>query len=224
MRRTLDTSIFLSYIHTDRSVWIREPNVQTRSEETRGRIVQAALKLFAEKGYDPTGVAEICLVSEVSKGAFYHHFPSNQEIFLELLQEWLSALDSELGTVMGSARSVPEGLLAMASQMQEVFSAADGRVHLFLEFWQQARRAHEIWKEFIAPYRRYQDFFAGIIQKGIDEGSFRPIDPQVAGQSLVALAVGILVQGVLDPHGADWDRMTRDAVQLMISGMSSGGR
>jgi len=33
--------------------------VQARSEETRARIIQAALKLFAEKGYDTTGVAEI---------------------------------------------------------------------------------------------------------------------------------------------------------------------
>jgi AcrR family transcriptional regulator len=202
----------------------RRKKMQTRSEETRGRIKQAALKLFAEKGYDPTGVAEICLASEVSKGAFYHHFPSKQSIFLELLKKWLEDLDSELGRVMDTSRSVPEGLLAMASQMQGVFSAADGRVHLFLEFWQQARRDPEIWKEFIAPYRRYQDFFARIIQKGVEEGSFRSVDPAVAGQALVALAVGILVQGVLDPHGADWDRMTRDSVRLFISGMSSGGR
>jgi AcrR family transcriptional regulator len=198
--------------------------VQARSEETRGKIISAALKLFAEKGYDPTGVAEICDASEVSKGAFYHHFPSKQSVFLVLLQEWLQGLDSALAMVMEGATSVPEGLLAMASQMQGVFSAADGRIHLFLEFWQQARRDTEIWKEFIAPYRRYQDFFARIIQKGIDEGSLRPIDPQVAGQSLVALAVGILVQGVLDPKGADWDRMTLDSVKLLISGMASGGR
>ena len=167
------------------------------------------MKLFAEKGYDPTGVAEICAAAEVSKGAFYHHFPSKQSVFLELLQEWLNGLDSALGKAMGSARSVPEGLLVMASQMQEVFSAADGRVHLFLEFWQQARRDPEIWKELIAPYRRYQDFFRRHHPRGIEEGSFRAVDPQVAGQALVALAVGILVQGVLDPHGADWARMTR---------------
>jgi AcrR family transcriptional regulator len=200
-------------------------NVQARSEETRARIIQAAVKLFAEKGYDPTGVAEICTESDVSKGAFYHHFPSKQSVFLQLLQEWLEGLDAALGQSMENAASVPEGLLAMASQMQGVFTAADGRVHLFLEFWQQARRDTEIWKEFIAPYRRYQEFFARIVQRGIDEGSFAAdVDPQAAGQALVALAVGILVQGVLDPAGADWDRVTTDAVGLLVSGMSSGRR
>jgi AcrR family transcriptional regulator len=196
--------------------------MQLRSEETRNRIVQSALKLFADKGYEATGVAEICETSDVSKGAFYHHFPSKQAIFLELLQEWLQGLDKELNRAIGNASNVPEGLLAMASEMHGVFSAADGRVHLFLEFWQQARRDPDVWKEFIAPYRRYQDFFARIVQKGIDEGSIRPLDPQVAGQTLVALAVGIVVQGVLEPAGAQWDRVTRDAVQLLITGMSTG--
>jgi AcrR family transcriptional regulator len=196
--------------------------MQPRSEETRNRIVQSALRLFADKGYEATGVAEICENSEVSKGAFYHHFPSKQAIFLELLQEWLMGLDKELNRAIGNATSVPEGLLAMASEMHGVFSAADGRLQLFLEFWQQARRDPDVWKEFIAPYRRYQDFFARIVQKGIDEGSLRPLDPQVAGQTIVALAVGIVVQGVLEPTAAQWDRVTRDALQLLITGMSTG--
>jgi hypothetical protein len=106
--------------------------------------------------------------------------------------------------------------------MKKVFSAADGSVQLFLEFWQQARRDPKVWKEFISPYRRYTEYFAGIVRRGVEEGSLRPVDPQVAGQTLVALAVGILVQGVLDPEGAAWDRVTRDAVRMVITGMSPG--
>jgi AcrR family transcriptional regulator len=195
--------------------------MQTRSEETRQRILKGAVKLFSDKGYDATGVAEICEISDVSKGAFYHHFPSKQTIFLQLLQEWLSGLDAEMTRTVELADDVPAALLSMAGEMKQVFSAADGRVQLFLEFWQQARRDPIVWKEFIAPYHRYQEFFAKIIQKGIDEGSLRPIDPRAAGQALVALAVGIVVQGVLDPQGAAWDEVTRDAVELLIDGMAT---
>jgi len=198
-----------------------EGPVQERSQETRNRILQHAVRLFAEKGYEATGVAEICAASGTSKGAFYHHFPSKQAMFIALLKDWLQGLDVELGRALQSSTSVPEGLMAMAGQMKSVFSAAGGGVQLFLEFWQQARRDPEVWKEFIAPYRRYQEYFAGIVRRGIDEGSLRPLDPQVAGQTLVALAVGILVQGVLDPKGAAWDEVTRDAVQMVITGMSS---
>jgi AcrR family transcriptional regulator len=193
--------------------------MQLRSEETRQKITQSALKLFADKGYDATGVAEICESSEVSKGAFYHHFPSKQAIFLELLKEWLASLDAELGRAMGRSATVPEGLLAMASEMKEVFSAADGRLPLFMEFWQQARRDPLVWKEFISPYRRYQEFFARIVQKGINEGSLKPLDANAAGQTLVAIAVGIVVQGVIDPKAAAWDEVARGAVELLISGL-----
>jgi AcrR family transcriptional regulator len=195
--------------------------MQVRSEETRARIVQSALKLFADKGYEMTGVAEVCTTAEVSKGAFYHHFPSKQAIFIELLQEWLRGLDAGLGRALSRSASVPESLMAMASEMKGVFDAADGRLQIFLEFWQQARRDHEVWKELMAPYRRYREYFALIIQKGIDEGSLPPQDPQAAAHALVALAVGIVIQDVLDPAGADWHRVLQDAVKLFISGLSN---
>jgi AcrR family transcriptional regulator len=195
--------------------------MQTRSEETRARIVQSALKLFAGKGYETTGVAELCADADVSKGAFYHHFPSKQAIFIELLQEWLQGLDRELGKAMSRSASVPEGLMAMASEMKGVFGAEDGRLQLFLEFWQQARRDPEVWKELMAPYRRYREYFALIIQKGIDEGSLPRQDPQAAAHTLVAFAVGIVIQDVLDPAGADWSQVMQDGIKLFITGLSN---
>ena len=196
--------------------------MQERSQETRSRILQSAVKLFAEKGYEASGVAEICARSTVSKGSFYHHFHSKQSLFIELLKDWLQGLDVELARALRSATSVPEGLLAMAGQMKGVFSAADGSIQLFLEFWQQARREPRVWKEFISPYRRYQQYFGKVIARGIEEGSIRPLDAKVAGQALVALAVGILVQGVLDPKGGQWDKVARNAVEMLVSGMRTG--
>ncbi len=181
--------------------------------------MQSALKLFAEKGYEATGVAEICASSEVSKGAFYHHFPTKQAIFIMLLEDWLDGVDAELARAVNSSTIVPEALLAMASETREVFKAADGKLEIFLEFWEQARHDPQIRQAFIAPYRKYREYLAAVVQKGIDEGSFRDFDAQVGGQALVALAVGIVVQGVLDPNGAPWDQVIREAVHLIINGM-----
>lgn len=196
--------------------------MQKRSRQTRDRILQSSLRLFAEKGYSATGVAEICESSSVSKGAFYHHFATKQSVFLELLQEWLSGVNIQLTRAMRGSSSVPEGLLAMASQMRHVFSAADGRLEIFLEFWQQARRDPVVWKVLMAPYRQYRDLLAGVVQKGIDEGSFKPVDPMAAGQALETLAIGTLLQGVLDPNGAQWDRVIRSSVGLLLQGMANG--
>jgi AcrR family transcriptional regulator len=61
--------------------------VQGRSVETRKRILTASLRLFAARGFNATGVAEICSACGVSKGAFYHHFASKQTVFLELMRD-----------------------------------------------------------------------------------------------------------------------------------------
>ena len=50
--------------------------VQQRGEETHNRILDAAMEAFARDGYDDTSVAEICNLAGVTKGGFYHHFPS----------------------------------------------------------------------------------------------------------------------------------------------------
>jgi AcrR family transcriptional regulator len=189
---------------------------QARSEETRARILQAALELFAKNGYEITGVAEICEKSGVSKGAFYHHFPTKQSIFIVLLEEWLSGLEKELEAAAAQATSVPEALRNMASRMQGVLQLANGQISIFLEFWVQARRDPEVWERTIKPFRHYRKIFERLIRKGIEEGSIEKVDPALTAQALISMAVGTLLQGVADPAGARWDEVTVRSVELFI--------
>ena len=193
--------------------------MQVRSEETRNRILQSALRLFSETGYDATGVAGICGAAGVSKGAFYHHFETKQAVFLRLLEDWLLQLDADLLAALGEAPTVVDGLFGMAARTREVFSAADGRLSILLEFWAQARKDPVIWERTTAPFRRYREVFAGIIRKGVDEGSLQSVDADKAAQALMSLAVGIILQGVLDPKGARWDRVIQDTIGMLMEGM-----
>lgn len=192
---------------------------QQRAEETRARILQAAMECFAQYGYDAVGVAEICRRAGVTKGGFYHHFPSKQTLFLELLNQWLGGLDVQLEAARSGAATVPESLRQMAGRAQYVFDAAKGQIPLYLEFWSKAARDPVVWQATIEPYRRYRDFFRGIIEAGIAEGSLRPVNPERAAQVLVALAVGLLLQSMLDPEGADWGEVMQEGVQILLSGL-----
>jgi len=191
--------------------------LQTRSEETRRHILAAALELFSRDGYDATSVAEICRAAGVSKGAFYHHFPSKQSVFLELLNDWVKSISSQV-EMLEAGGSVPENFLRMSKLMEGVFRDASGRVSIFLEFWRQANRSPEIWQSSIKPFHTFQDFFASLVQKGIDEGSFRSVDPRLASQLIVSTAVGLLLQGVIDPESANWGMVASDSFELLIKG------
>ena len=57
---------------------------EKQTEHTRQRIVDAALEVFAKKGYHEATMDEIASVSQISKGGLYFHFPSKQDLFLAL--------------------------------------------------------------------------------------------------------------------------------------------
>jgi AcrR family transcriptional regulator len=192
---------------------------QRRGEETRSRILEAAAESFARYGYDGTGVAEICRRASVTKGAFYHHFPSKQAVFLELLQQWLAGLDAQLEAARAGAATVPQQFLHMAGLVQLVFQIADGKLPIFLEFWTKAGHNPAIWQATVAPYRKYRAFIARMVEAGIAEGTLRAVDPEKAAQVIVSLAVGALLQGLLDPHGADWGQVAEDGVRMLLEGL-----
>lgn len=191
--------------------------MQQRSEETRSQILGAALKRFANHGYNAASIDQICKDAGVSKGAFYHHFPSKQVIFLELLKGWLDAIDAGFEAVRQP--TMPETLMQMTGTLPAILASADDRLPMFLEFWLQASRDEKIWEATISPYRHYRNYFAKLIQQGIDEGSLAPVDPQSAGQMIVSLAVGLLLQGLLDPKGSNWEKVARESMQVILKGL-----
>ena len=195
--------------------------MQQRSEETRSRILAAALECFSHSGYDATGVAEICAAAGVSKGAFYHHFPSKQALFIDLLNGWLAALDERFNAVREAAGSVPAALREMARAARQVFADARGQVPLFFEFWTQANRDPVILDKTLEPYRRYQEYFAGLVQSGMDEGSLRPVDPQAAARVIIALAVGLLAQGMATPDNPGLADTAEEGIEMLLRGIEN---
>ena len=65
---------------------------EERSERSRGQILDAALKLFAHRGYGATSVRDIAELAHLSKGNVYHHFPDKEAIFRALLDQYFEAM------------------------------------------------------------------------------------------------------------------------------------
>ena len=94
---------------------------------------------------------------------------------------------------------------------------------MFMEFMVQASRDATVWNAVIAPYRRFQQQFAALLEQGVQEGSIQPdADVEQAAHALISLAVGILLQGVVDPRAADWKRVTNVGVAMIIDGITRG--
>jgi AcrR family transcriptional regulator len=191
--------------------------MQQRSEETQTKIMEAAIKLFSNRGYNKASVDDICAEAGISKGAFYHHFRSKQELFLALLDGWLRTIDNAIEA--SKDKTAPETFMQMTAAFPYIFETAGEGLPMFLEFWLQASRDKKIWEASIAPYRRYHKYFTSLIKKGVDEGSFVEVDPELAARMIISTAMGLLLQSLLDPKGAKWEKVARDSTSLLVNSL-----
>jgi TetR/AcrR family transcriptional regulator, transcriptional repressor for nem operon len=64
--------------------------------DTKQRLIGAAMRLFAEKGYQATTIVEIAREAEANTGSVYFFFPTKQEILMAVLEEYCEGIDQML--------------------------------------------------------------------------------------------------------------------------------
>jgi AcrR family transcriptional regulator len=120
--------------------------------DTRTRIQQVALELFAEQGYDKTSLREIAGRLDVTKAALYHHFKSKEDIARSLVEDYFGQIDALITWARTQPRTAPtrreimRRYVAIVAEGSEVFrmlqqnqaavnslAAAKGRGELFRE-------------------------------------------------------------------------------------------
>ncbi|MCR5034541.1 MAG: TetR/AcrR family transcriptional regulator [Clostridia bacterium] len=79
-------------------------NESIKGKETKQKILDCALELFATKGYAGTSMNDIIYALGISKGSVYWHFKSKEDIFVQVIAEsykqWLNLLDEELSDIV----------------------------------------------------------------------------------------------------------------------------
>jgi len=179
--------------------------------------MDSAVELFSNYGFGAASVDDICAEAGISKGAFYHHFESKQALFLALLDDWLKTIDNAIDA--SKDNTAPEAFIQIMQAFPYIFKSAGHHLPMFMEFWSLASRDKKVWEAGIAPYRRYHKYFTSLIEKGVDEGSFVDVDPQITSRLIVSAGMGLLLQGLLDPQGAKWDKVARDSTTLLINNL-----
>src|SRR5437867_2717131 len=82
----------------------------TAAPDARARVLDAAVELFAQHGYDGTSVSQVITKAGVAKGGFYHHFASKEsllyEVYGDLIGRQLATLDEILSRKLSPAETL----------------------------------------------------------------------------------------------------------------------
>ena len=163
----------------------------TRSSQTRStgseltdRLLHAAAEVFAEKGYEKAGVAEIARRSGVTTGAIYNRFGGKAELLLEAVDHHVP---DSLDAVLNSGRS-GSATDVLSSLGDHLLDDLDGGHGLFLEAVVAARRDPELAARLRSRVADEDRRLGKIINEGTSDGL---LDSDLDEQAVVRLAHAI---------------------------------
>jgi AcrR family transcriptional regulator len=194
----------------------------------REAILDAARAVFAEKGLHGSTIDDIATRAELGKGTIYLYFDSKEAMFAVLKQEGLSRLAARFEAAVDRARPADHNLRSLC----------DAYVRFYREepdyFWvcyfdtrqMDKARAEEV-VEAVKPHgMRCIGIVASVIQKGIDDGLFRPVNALQAAIVAWASANGVIFvfsqeagPAKIMPFGVD--DVLRTQSELLISGLKA---
>jgi AcrR family transcriptional regulator len=191
---------------------------ERKKRETRKRLMEAALGLFHERGYDATTVRQIAETADVAKGTFFNYFETKEAI-LPALAEWqLQQLAEALLPEQGAPAS-PVGRIKLALRLmteppltdslitRRLFSALMKQRHsdahpgraltrLLAEQVRQAQASGEIRDDLDPIYLGSLIFALFFQQVMIWHHGYRP----TALPAMLATAVDLLLDGIAGPN------------------------
>jgi AcrR family transcriptional regulator len=188
----------------------RNPPQQPRAKQTRGDLLAAAARVFAERGFTGATVDDVAEAAGCSKGAYYFHFASKEEALLTLLDDWARDEHDRLETAQREAapgegpRALVEALLAPDPW------ASPG---LILEFWTQGERSREVSQRLA----RVQASWRRALIEGFERTALAPgVTPDGAAELALAVRDGLTVR-------AASAAARREAARSLLAALEAGG-
>jgi AcrR family transcriptional regulator len=165
-----------------------------KSEETRERILDAALNIFSNKGYHDTRMDEIVAASDTSKGSIYFYFPNKERLFLALVDQFADLLERR---VIEAVESEEEGIARVRAALQaclETFGRYRRPAKILLV------QAVGLGSVFEKKRIEVNDRFAGLIKQYLNEsiavGDIAPVDVEVVSYAWMGAIYGIVIRWV----------------------------
>ncbi len=188
-----------------------------RSKVTRENITRSASECFAKIGYHQTDVDEICRRANLTKGAFYYHFSSKQDLFLEIFDQWINRVAERIDISHIETSDILKALMRIPDGFSPLFLELGNQLPIFLELYVKSMSDPDLKKIILRSYKKFILFFTNILKTGVENGTVRKIDPKEGAEILFSMTVGMLMHGLLKPKNRKWEELTKKTIDLLLS-------
>ena len=169
-------------------------------EQTRERVVAAAAKVFARRGYHRATVDEIASEAGFTIGALYSNFAGKQELFLAIADRQVEQRAGEFRAIAEVAEGEGDASSEAAAQFRNVLEADPDWPLLFYEFWSLSVRNPELQGELAKRRDAIRDALAETLERVAKRHGFELRFPApVLATAIAASLNGLAFERAADP-------------------------
>lgn len=183
----------------------RAERKKRRTEDNRVFILEAAEKVFIQRGYTRSSVDEIAREAQFSKATIYRYFKSKSEIFIEVIKNSFEELLNDLEEIRLKDSTAEEKIKELILVVLMYFHRKKNTVRIFYaekdavsnilkinpkEHFSHASLQSRIPRSFLDKAKEITETMTSIIEGGIESGEFRPTNAEKAGAVLGAMIRG----------------------------------
>lgn len=195
-------------------------NTFSDQQSTKGRILDAALNIFSQKGFYETQLDEIVDESDTSKGAIYFHFPNKERLFIALVDQFADLLE----------RRVIEAIQVEEKGMGRVRVALETCLQTFGRYRRPAKillvQAVGLGTTFENKRNEVNDRFAELIavnlQESVEVGDIAPVDIEIVAYAWMGAIYNLVIRWV-NTGEPEPDRILDTLVPILLKSVGYEG-
>lgn len=201
----------------------RDAGKGRRGSDKRERILRAAIKVFAKKGFYATRVSEIAKAAQVADGTIYLYFKNKDDVLISIFEDRITKLIAVLRDEIDAADDF-EGKLRRVIELQ--LGLLEGQRDLAEVVTVNLRQSSRLLKQYAAPlFTEYLELVAGVIAFGQREGSVRKdVSPRIVARGLWGALDGLALTWALGGSTPSKPESLRRAATQITSVFLSGVR
>lgn len=196
-----------------------------RRAQTRARLLEAAAKVYARRGFAGATLDEVAAEAGFTKGAVYGHFGSKENLLLALVEDYVAGQVAEQVELFDRDRATWERPLAGSDRWMERLREDPDRFRLFVEVWAMAQRDERMRERLAGGLAALRSTFAGFAAKSsADAGAPAPAGvPEQFANVMLALGLGVSMLKLTDP-GAVPDELLGTVQSILIRATESSAQ
>jgi AcrR family transcriptional regulator len=169
-----------------------------RSLQTRNALLDAAKRIFSDVGYARTSHADIAAEADIGRTTFYEHFASKEDLLVQIVQRDLPALIDEIVDSVDPDVPCDVRLRELTVRFVEFVGTDDLGIILHTE---TPRLSLDAQAAIGATHRGLTKEFSAIYRRGVADGVFAELDPQLVGRLMqeTMMTGGKVVMSFEDP-------------------------